>query len=197
VFGGWNCELKQNNHHNFGNFIDKIEKIKINKTYIENQKKSKMELKESTIKNENLFDGKWEFVNLEIMNESLIFNEILRKSSIGVITLNESKLLLIGGDSSEFIEESYINNFSPGIGVSNKNNDSLILEVKIKNYGDWEIVVKEAFLKKEACFMVNKQFIKIDKGDNFIYGTLDDSNQKFCKIEIDEEGNIQDHFYNL
>ena len=195
IFGGWNCELRQSNNN--CNFIEKIEKIKINKNYFDNTKRHEMKEINVIKQNENLFDGKWDMVNLEIMNESIIFDDILRKSSIGVISLGDSKFLLLGGESSEFIEDSFINNLSPGIGAVTKNTHSLVLDLRIKSYGDWEIMVKESFLTKEVCFSFNKQFIKIIKGNRLIYANIDDTEQRFCKIEIKKDGSLEDRYYNL
>jgi len=173
AFGGFNDNNKIQKP-----FVKKIEKLKIFNKGIGIPSNS----------------NKWEFVNV-FYNKNEITNSNLSIliPSMGIIILNENKLLLIGGDTSDysnFYEENsnrvnnindvnenlednnlkYINYNSTNNTINRINkleyHDKMYL-VKINFLGNCEITEHNQKLKKPCCFTTSKNFIMIQ---NNFYG---------------------------
>jgi len=143
IFGGWNNSIKR-----FDPFIDKIEKLKIDKD-------------NSDIKTKN----KWEFVNI-ISNIKSILNprDCLKKICMGVVNLSDNRLLLLGGDTSSYLIDNFYESDKLNSPTKEKENVSIyhdsMIEIKINFLGDCELV-KISKLTRTCCFVSKKTFNEI------------------------------------
>ena len=169
AFGGFNDNNKFNKP-----FVKKIEKLKIFNRGID------------VPTNVN----KWEFVNLfEEKGEYNIYSLI---PCMGMISLSDNKLLLFGGDTSDysnFNEEITTNRSNYQNGHLAENNSSFnklnkveyhnkIFLIKINILGNCEIEELSFKLYKPTCFTTAKQFILYE---NCFMGF--DQNLEVCEIE--------------
>lgn len=179
VFGGFNDNNKFQKP-----FVKKIEKLKLFTKGVEIP---------SNI-------NKWEFVNILDDKGEMNLNYLI--PSMGIISISENKLLLVGGDTSDysnFYEENNSNrnynynlngnidenNYDHGTKIINKNNNKLqyhndIYLVKINFLGNCEISHYNFKLNNPCCFTTSKSFInQIDAFYCF------DHSLELCEIKTD------------
>lgn len=174
IFGGWNNSVKSKDP-----FVDKIERIKLFSPI-----------------NENLVmtTNKWESVKIS-SNTNLI-----KKTCMGLIKTAENKILLLGGDTSDYLKETFYDhnntNLLPGLGATKIKYHKTMLEVKINYLGGCDIEqLKTSSLETPSCFTINKHFMSIGVGgDMQLYGCFNHLHQ-FSVVE-QKDGVFSSHKMN-
>ncbi len=128
VFGGWNNSVKSNP------FVEKIERIKLFSP-----------MNQSMV----LTTNQWESIKLVSNSNS----SLLKKTCMGILKINENKILLLGGDTSDYLKESSIDVMNAKVKYHKS-----IIEVKINYLGGCEIDLSSLSLPKPSCFTINKEF---------------------------------------
>lgn len=152
IFGGWNNSIKTKDP-----FVEKIERIKLFSP-----------INESLVMTTN----KWEYIKLS--NSSNLNH--LKKTCMGLIRVNDNKLLLLGGDTSDYLKDTLFDNtnsVSPGLGASKIKYHTSVVEVKINYLGGCEIeLLKNSSLEAPSCFTLIKNFTPLGSiyGNMSVYG---------------------------
>lgn len=167
VFGGFNDNNKFTKP-----FVKKIEKLKIFNKGVDIP---------SSI-------NKWEFVNLfDDKTENASLSYLI--PCMGIIPVSDNKLILLGGDTSDYANmadeisnRSLKNNLNGNFGENNHNNlnnmslnknnklefHNRLFLIKINFIGNCEISELTQRLEKPSCFSITKQFLLFN--DNSYYG---------------------------
>jgi hypothetical protein len=162
IFSGWN---NNNNIINKDPFVEKIERLKLF------TKNSKWETLPISLKN-------------MLKNNYLNF---LKKTCMGILKLTENKILLLGGDTSDYLFTTKQSSSLASIDYNvNVKYHTSIIEVKINYLGNCEIEISQLNLSKPSCFTLNKEFICVGSKDNFnreVYGCFNHLHE-FITLEI-------------